>query len=88
VKGQKREDSVGRKTKKHESCYARQCFVKNVLYTNNPVQNSGVVSLLQNYDVMPTDSIPSGYWAWVQMQKERFLAHWRSKLHQRGDDLF
>lgn len=61
MEGKKRKDSVKRKTKKHESSYARKSFVKNVLYTNNPVQNCGVVSLLQNYDVLPIDSIPSGY---------------------------
>lgn len=44
----KRKLSVERKTKKHKSFFARNIVVKNVLYANNTMQNSIVVSLLKD----------------------------------------
>lgn len=38
------------KTKKYESFYARKSIIENVLYTNNHMQNSVFISLLQDYD--------------------------------------
>ena len=63
MEGKKRKDSVKRKTKKHESSYARKSFVKNILYTNNPMQNIVVVSSLLYYkDVLPVNDVPYGDW--------------------------